>query len=93
MATDNQNNESVETMWSSPQKVADKGNSINVHKSTRLIDAEIGDNDCDISNIQQKLLFDIRNTDNDKFINSIIFNDQSKITSPTQCLAYDLWCQ
>ena len=78
---------------SSPHKVANNGDYVHLHKSMRLFDTEIGDNDCDTSNTQQKLIFDIRNTDNDEFISSIIFNDQSKFTSPTQCVAYDLWCQ
>ena len=40
---------------------------------------------------QQRLLFDISNVDNDKFMNSIIYNDPNNVSRPTQCLAYDLW--
>ena len=40
---------------------------------------------------QQRLLFDIRNTESDKFMNSIIYNDQDKVSSPTECRAFDLW--
>ena len=39
----------------------------------------------------QKLLFDIRNTEGDKFINSIIFNDSKKHLAPVECAAYDQW--
>ena len=39
----------------------------------------------------QKLLFDIRNTEGDKFVNSIIFNDSKKHLAPVECAAYDLW--
>ena len=39
----------------------------------------------------QKLLFDIRNTEGDKFINSIIFNDSKKHLPPVECAAYDQW--
>ena len=35
----------------------------------------------------------MRNADSGKFINSIIFNDQNRLISPNQCVAYDLLCQ
>ena len=56
-------------------------------------DASSIETDCDNSNDQKKLLFDIRITDSDKFINSTIFNDQDRWVSPSQCVTYDLWCQ
>ena len=39
----------------------------------------------------QVLLFDIRNTEGDKFINSIIFNDSNKLVIPLECKAFDQW--
>ena len=39
----------------------------------------------------QVLLFDIRNTEGDKFINSIIFNDSKKLVIPLECKAFDQW--
>ena len=39
----------------------------------------------------QQLLFDIRNTEGDKFLNSIIFNDQKKVVEPVECMSYDKW--
>ena len=39
----------------------------------------------------QRLLFDIRNTEGDKFVNSIIFNDNRKLVAPVECKAYDQW--
>ena len=38
-----------------------------------------------------QLLFDIRNTEGDKFLNSIIFSDQSKVVEPVACISYDNW--
>ena len=42
---------------------------------------------------KQKLLFNIRGSEYDKFINSIIFHDQSRGVMPNQSDAYELWCQ
>ena len=39
----------------------------------------------------QALLFDVRNTESDKFINSIIFNDSRKLVAPLECKAFDQW--
>ena len=39
----------------------------------------------------QALLFDVRNTEGDKFINSIIFNDSRKVVAPLECKALDQW--
>ena len=63
-------------MMATLQKTANNKNQDNLHKGMQLNDASPGENKCDTSNGQQKLLFGIRNTESDKFINSIIFNDQ-----------------
>ena len=39
----------------------------------------------------QTLFFDIRNTEGDKFINSIIFSDSRKLVTPLECKAFDQW--
>ena len=39
----------------------------------------------------QTLLFDIRNTEGDKFINSIIFSDNKKLVAPLECKSFDQW--
>ena len=39
----------------------------------------------------QALLFDVRNIESDKFINSIIFNDSRKLVAPLECKAFDQW--
>ena len=39
----------------------------------------------------QVLLFDIRNAEGDKFVNSIIFGDNKKIVTPVECRSYDQW--
>ena len=38
------------------------------------------------------MLFDIRNSESDKFINSIIFHDQNRLIKSIPCGTYDLWC-
>ena len=44
------------------------------------------------SGSEYKLLFDIANSDDDKYINSVIFNDQNNIVNNNPCVAYDKWC-
>ena len=85
------NNEMVHPVSPNPHKVVDNNDHSKSHKSMCLINT--GDNYGDTSDIQHRLLFNIRNTDNDKPINSVIFNEHNQFTSPTQCVAYDLWSQ
>ena len=40
-----------------------------------------------------KLLSDINSSDDEKFINSVIFSDQDRSVSMNQCMAFDLWSQ
>ena len=39
----------------------------------------------------QSLLFDLRNTEGDKFVNSIIFSDNKKFEATLECKSYDQW--
>ena len=83
-------NGSLQTMGHTSQVVASEDNGGESTKSTPPTDALAGEiNENPIC--QQRLLFDIRNTESDKFMNSIIYNDQDKVSSPTECLAFDLW--
>ena len=77
-------------MGHTSQVVASKDNGGEFTESTPPTDALAGEiNENPIC--QQRLLFDIRNTESDKFMNSIIYNDQDKVSSPTECRAFDLW--
>ena len=83
-------NGSLQTMGHTSQVVASEDNGGESTKSTPPTDAVVGEiNENPIC--QQRLLFDIRNTESDKFMNSIIYNDQDKVSSPRECLAFDLW--
>ena len=79
------------TMDVASQEVAIKDNSGEVTKSTPPNDGSVTQEYCETPIDQQRLIFDIKNTESDKFINSIIYNDQTKVTGPTLCKAYDLW--
>ena len=37
------------------------------------------------------MLFDIRNTEGNKFVNPIMFNDLRKLVAPVECASYDQW--
>ena len=39
------------------------------------------------------MLFHVTNSDDKKFINSVIFSDQDRSANPNQCVAFDLWSQ
>ena len=79
------------TMGIASEEVAIKNNSGEVTKSTPPNDGLVSQEYCQTPIDGQRLIFDIKNTESDKFINSIIYNDQSKVTGPTLCKAYDLW--
>ena len=91
MAVHNQTNINSETIASSVQKGPGGNNEGKSIKRIPSIDAEVENNHCDTTTGCQKLIFDIKNTESDKFMNSIIYDDQNKIPSPIQCRAYDLW--
>ena len=42
---------------------------------------------------EYKMLFDIRNSEDDKYLNSVVFNDQDRVVNNNSCMAYDQWCQ
>ena len=46
----------------------------------------------DTSGNEYKMLFDITNSDDDKYLNSVIFNDQDRVVNNNSCVAYDRWC-
>ena len=59
MAIHDQDNENIEALCSSSHKVDNKGDYIHFQQNTRLIDNEVGGNDCDTSNNKQKLILEI----------------------------------
>ena len=79
------------TMGIASEEVVIKNNSGEVTKSTPPNDGLVSQEYCQTPIDRQRLIFDIKNTESDKFINSIIYNDQSKVTGPTLCKANDLW--
>ena len=72
MAVHNQTNINSETIGSSVQKGAGENSEGKSIKRMPSIDAEVENNHCDTTTGCQKLIFDIKNTESDKFMNSII---------------------
>ena len=71
------------------EQVSSVGGNGNIGKNNGCIHKKI---DTDKSPLTgQALLFDIRNTEGDKFVNSIIFSDSKKFVAPVECKAYDHW--
>ena len=82
MAVHNHTNINSETIAASVKKGPGGNNECKSIKRMPSIDTEIENNHCDTTTGCQKLIFDIKNTESDKFMISIIYDDQNKIPTP-----------